>query len=160
MKSALKKIKHNEEIQDWDASDQHVPVPLAHRFFLKWKLLSVLPWRGSEEPAKIDVSPLTNTFSKSHLIGWTAHTATGPKPFLCPWAGQPVQQEMTDAHINNEQWPHASNHLPPTFPRGSDNLDPKWTISFSPRHRGSYTHSSGWQQFVDMGLGSRKFTSC
>ena len=58
MISALKKIKHNKEIQDWDTSDPHVPVTLAHRFFLKWKLPSILPWRDSEEPAKIDVLPL------------------------------------------------------------------------------------------------------
>lgn len=104
------------------------------------------------------LSPLTNASSQSNLIGWTTSSAVGPKPFLCPLAGLPVQQEMTDAQINNEQWSHTSNHLPQTFPHGGDLLDPKWSIFVSPWHQGSYTHFSGWQQFVDMGLGSRTFT--
>ena len=160
MISALKEIKHNKEIQDWDTSDPHVPVPQGHRFFFKWKLPSLLPWRELKNQPR-PMSPLSSEkcLSQGQLIGcWTASTTDGPKPFLCPWAGQPVQKKMTDAQINNEQWSHASNHLPRTVPHGGDNSNPRWSISFSLSHQGSYAHSSGWQQFVDVGLGSRTFT--
>ena len=114
----------------------------------------------TEEPAKTDVPSLLWKMPFPGSFDWLLNSelTDGPKPFLCPWAGQPVQKKMTDAQINNEQWSHASNHLPRTVPRGGDNSNPRWSISFSLRHQGSYTHPSGWQQFVDVGLGSRTFT--
>lgn len=120
-------------------------------------LASVENWRTSQD--RCPLSPLKNAFPRVHLIGcWTASSPMVLSHSCAPGLGN-SSEKMTDAQINNEQWSHAEViTFPELFLVGVITRIPGEVYPSHFATKESCTHPSSWQQFVDVGLGSRTFT--